>query len=119
MKWPLRFFRLCTLEGVTVSSAVELETGHYYVAVGTERFKKLPYVELLVSKATERYCCARFSVSVCKDVCFFFASVLNVRHSDAKQRVSFHFCFSFLFTFQHFVLFFLTFADITKEREGC
>ncbi|XP_076605595.1 doublecortin domain-containing protein 2B isoform X1 [Chaetodon auriga] len=47
--------RLCSLEGVTVSSAVELETGHYYVAVGTERFKKLPYVELLLSKATERH----------------------------------------------------------------
>ncbi|XP_070776442.1 doublecortin domain-containing protein 2B [Enoplosus armatus] len=47
--------RLCSLEGATVSSAVELETGHSYVAVGTERFKKLPYVELLVSKATERY----------------------------------------------------------------
>uniref|UniRef100_A0A3P8TL77 Doublecortin domain containing 2B n=1 Tax=Amphiprion percula TaxID=161767 RepID=A0A3P8TL77_AMPPE len=50
--------RLCSLEGVTVSSAGELETGHCYVAVGTERFKKLPYVELLVSKATERYCYA-------------------------------------------------------------
>ncbi|XP_074548167.1 doublecortin domain-containing protein 2B [Halichoeres trimaculatus] len=47
--------RLCTLEGLTVASAVELETGHCYVAVGTERFKKLPYVELFVSKATERY----------------------------------------------------------------
>nr|XP_043903278.1 doublecortin domain-containing protein 2B isoform X1 [Solea senegalensis] len=47
--------RLCSLEGVTVSSAGELETGHCYVAVGTERFKKLPYVELWVSKATERY----------------------------------------------------------------
>ncbi|XP_056250259.1 doublecortin domain-containing protein 2B [Seriola aureovittata] len=47
--------RLCSLEGATVSSAGELETGHCYVAVGTERFKKLPYVELLVSKATERY----------------------------------------------------------------
>ncbi|KAM3871211.1 doublecortin domain-containing protein 2B [Diretmus argenteus] len=47
--------RLCSLEGVTVSSAGELETGHCYVAVGTERFKKLPYVELMVSKATERY----------------------------------------------------------------
>ncbi|XP_030247477.1 doublecortin domain-containing protein 2B isoform X2 [Sparus aurata] len=47
--------RLCSLEGATVSSAAELETGHFYVAVGTERFKKLPYVELLVSKAAERY----------------------------------------------------------------
>lgn len=49
--------RLCTLDGATVSSAAELETGRYYVAVGTERLKKLPYVELLVSKDTERYCC--------------------------------------------------------------
>uniref|UniRef100_A0A665V017 Doublecortin domain containing 2B n=1 Tax=Echeneis naucrates TaxID=173247 RepID=A0A665V017_ECHNA len=56
--------RLCSLEGATVSSAGQLETGHCYVAVGTERFKKLPYVELLVSKATERYCYARSSVSV-------------------------------------------------------
>lgn len=52
-----------------MSSAAELETGHFYVAVGTERFKKLPYVELLVSKAAERYCYARSSVSVCKDGC--------------------------------------------------
>ncbi|XP_054651416.1 doublecortin domain-containing protein 2B isoform X1 [Dunckerocampus dactyliophorus] len=47
--------RLCSVEGVTVTSAGELETGRCYVAVGTERFKKLPYVELLVSKAAERY----------------------------------------------------------------
>uniref|UniRef100_A0A3Q4IBH8 Doublecortin domain containing 2B n=1 Tax=Neolamprologus brichardi TaxID=32507 RepID=A0A3Q4IBH8_NEOBR len=46
--------RLCSLEGVAVSSAGELETGRCYVAVGTERFKKLPYVELLISKTTER-----------------------------------------------------------------
>uniref|UniRef100_A0A3B3UE32 Doublecortin domain containing 2B n=1 Tax=Poecilia latipinna TaxID=48699 RepID=A0A3B3UE32_9TELE len=42
--------RLCSLDGVSVSSAGELQTGCCYVAVGTERFKKLPYVELLVSK---------------------------------------------------------------------
>ncbi|KAK7905066.1 hypothetical protein WMY93_017673 [Mugilogobius chulae] len=47
--------RLCSLEGVPVCSASELETGHSYVAVGTERFKKLPYVEMLVSKAAERH----------------------------------------------------------------
>ncbi|XP_068608209.1 doublecortin domain-containing protein 2B [Brachionichthys hirsutus] len=46
--------RLCSLEGVAVASAAFLETGHCYVAVGTERFKKLPYVELWVSKAAER-----------------------------------------------------------------
>lgn len=45
-----------------MSAAGELETGRCYVAVGTERFKKLPYVELLVSKATERYCQAGSSV---------------------------------------------------------
>ncbi|XP_014912804.1 doublecortin domain-containing protein 2B isoform X3 [Poecilia latipinna] len=47
--------RLCSLDGVSVSSAGELQTGCCYVAVGTERFKKLPYVELLVSKAIERH----------------------------------------------------------------
>ncbi|XP_043998017.1 doublecortin domain-containing protein 2B [Gambusia affinis] len=47
--------RLCSLDGVSVSSAGELQTGRCYVAVGTERFKKLPYVELLVSKAAERH----------------------------------------------------------------
>ncbi|XP_047201835.1 doublecortin domain-containing protein 2B isoform X2 [Girardinichthys multiradiatus] len=46
--------RLCSLDGVSISSAGELQTGCCYVAVGSERFKKLPYVELLVSKATER-----------------------------------------------------------------
>ncbi|NP_001032778.2 doublecortin domain-containing protein 2B isoform X2 [Danio rerio] len=44
--------RICTLEGFTVTSAEELETGQCYVAVGSERFKKLPYVEILLNKAT-------------------------------------------------------------------
>lgn len=62
--WPDKktsrpWVRLCSVDGVTVSSAAELETGRCYVAVGTERFKKLPYVELLLSKATERYCHAK------------------------------------------------------------
>uniref|UniRef100_A0A3B3UE53 Doublecortin domain containing 2B n=1 Tax=Poecilia latipinna TaxID=48699 RepID=A0A3B3UE53_9TELE len=56
--------RLCSLDGVSVSSAGELQTGCCYVAVGTERFKKLPYVELLVSKAIERY--FTFFICICK-----------------------------------------------------
>uniref|UniRef100_A0A673H4Q8 Doublecortin domain-containing protein 2B-like n=1 Tax=Sinocyclocheilus rhinocerous TaxID=307959 RepID=A0A673H4Q8_9TELE len=44
--------RLCTLEGFTVTSTEDLESGQSYVAVGTERFKKLPYVEILLDKAT-------------------------------------------------------------------
>uniref|UniRef100_A0A3Q3WF63 Doublecortin domain-containing protein n=1 Tax=Mola mola TaxID=94237 RepID=A0A3Q3WF63_MOLML len=61
--------RLCSLDGVPVSSAAELETGHCYVAVGTERFKKLSYVELLVSKAADRYF---FIKSVNKVTCHEF-----------------------------------------------
>ncbi|XP_042593199.1 doublecortin domain-containing protein 2-like isoform X3 [Cyprinus carpio] len=44
--------RLCTLEGFTVTSTEELESRQSYVAVGTERFKKLPYEEILLNKAT-------------------------------------------------------------------
>ncbi|XP_016364092.1 doublecortin domain-containing protein 2B [Sinocyclocheilus rhinocerous] len=44
--------RLCTLEGFTVTSTEELENRQSYVAVGTERFKKLPNVEILLNKAT-------------------------------------------------------------------
>ncbi|XP_063079992.1 doublecortin domain-containing protein 2B [Engraulis encrasicolus] len=43
--------RLCTLDGVTVTSAQELVSGQCYVAVGTEKFKKLPYLEVSLPKA--------------------------------------------------------------------
>ncbi|XP_059210034.1 doublecortin domain-containing protein 2 isoform X2 [Centropristis striata] len=36
-------YRLCTLSGRTVSGPSELENNQYYVAVGAEKFKSLPY----------------------------------------------------------------------------
>ncbi|XP_008992139.3 doublecortin domain-containing protein 2 isoform X1 [Callithrix jacchus] len=46
--------RLYTLEGKPVESGAELENGQFYVAVGRDKFKKLPYSELLFDKSTMR-----------------------------------------------------------------
>ncbi|XP_076999859.1 doublecortin domain-containing protein 2 isoform X1 [Tamandua tetradactyla] len=46
--------RLYTLEGKLVESGAELENGQFYVAVGRDKFKKLPYSELLFDKSPMR-----------------------------------------------------------------
>ncbi|XP_075349863.1 doublecortin domain-containing protein 2 [Mycteria americana] len=46
--------RLYTLDGKLVQNGSDLENGQIYVAVGREKFKKLPYGDLLFSKSTIR-----------------------------------------------------------------
>ncbi|KAM6087269.1 doublecortin domain-containing protein 2 isoform 2-T2 [Chlamydotis macqueenii] len=46
--------RLYTLDGKLVQNGSDLENGQIYVAVGREKFKKLPYADLLFSKSTVR-----------------------------------------------------------------
>ncbi|XP_069074875.1 doublecortin domain-containing protein 2 isoform X2 [Pleurodeles waltl] len=46
--------RLYTLEGKPVQHGSELENGQFYVAVGRDKFKKLPYGDLIFSKSSMR-----------------------------------------------------------------
>ncbi|XP_073894895.1 doublecortin domain-containing protein 2 isoform X3 [Macaca fascicularis] len=46
--------RLYTLEGKLIENGAELENGQFYVAVGRDKFKKLPYSELIFDKSTMR-----------------------------------------------------------------
>ncbi|XP_051881198.1 doublecortin domain-containing protein 2 isoform X3 [Pristis pectinata] len=46
--------RLCTLDGRPLLGAAELDNNQYYVAVGSEKFKKLPYYQVLSKKITVR-----------------------------------------------------------------
>ncbi|XP_078056832.1 doublecortin domain-containing protein 2-like [Mustelus asterias] len=46
--------KLHTLDGKSVNDGTELENGGYYVAVGRDKFKKLPYGELIFSKSYPR-----------------------------------------------------------------
>ncbi|XP_041039940.1 doublecortin domain-containing protein 2-like [Carcharodon carcharias] len=43
--------KLHTLDGRSINDGTELENGGYYVAVGRDKFKKLPYGELIFSKS--------------------------------------------------------------------
>ncbi|XP_078256218.1 doublecortin domain-containing protein 2 isoform X2 [Rhinoraja longicauda] len=46
--------RLCTIDGRPLLGAAELENNEYYVAVGSEKFKKLPYYQVMSKKITVR-----------------------------------------------------------------
>ncbi|XP_048387039.2 doublecortin domain-containing protein 2 isoform X5 [Stegostoma tigrinum] len=46
--------KLCTLDGRALLGAAELDNNQYYVAVGSEKFKKLPYYQALSKKITGR-----------------------------------------------------------------
>uniref|UniRef100_A0A8C4SBY5 Si:dkey-25g12.4 n=1 Tax=Erpetoichthys calabaricus TaxID=27687 RepID=A0A8C4SBY5_ERPCA len=46
--------RLCTLHGESLLGSSELENNSYYVAVGAERFKHLPYFQWIPSKGYMR-----------------------------------------------------------------
>ena len=46
------FLRLCRLDGTPITSSRQLVNNQYYVAVGTERFRLLPYFHWVPWKNT-------------------------------------------------------------------
>ncbi|XP_069586979.1 doublecortin domain-containing protein 2 isoform X4 [Ranitomeya imitator] len=46
--------RLYTLDGIPIHDGSELENGQFYVAVGRDKFKKLPYGDLIFTKSSVR-----------------------------------------------------------------
>ncbi|XP_053313251.1 doublecortin domain-containing protein 2B [Spea bombifrons] len=47
--------KVCTLDGVSLACGAELVSGQYYVVVGSEKYKCLPYEELLLSRSDKAW----------------------------------------------------------------
>uniref|UniRef100_A0A3Q4MJL3 Doublecortin domain-containing protein 2 n=1 Tax=Neolamprologus brichardi TaxID=32507 RepID=A0A3Q4MJL3_NEOBR len=78
---------LFTYEGQQVTEGNQLESGQLYVAVGREKFKKLPYNDLLFTKprGTRR---VRGSFLLTKSDCYFLQGKSMVQSSDSGDGES-------------------------------
>ncbi|XP_048404955.1 doublecortin domain-containing protein 2-like isoform X1 [Stegostoma tigrinum] len=74
--------KLHTLDGRSISDGTELENGGYYVAVGRDKFKKLPYGELIFSKP----CRGRSNGSKAASLPPILGSKKSKEHADRQVR---------------------------------